>query len=192
MTYYQKGAQIGRATPTQSGGTKGVSLFPVVFLAFVLVPIIEIAVFIKVGGLIGVLPTLALVIGIAIFATWLLRQQGLQTFNKAQAALSRGEMPVGEMMDGFFLVLAALLMVTPGLLTDAIGFLLLVPAVRTMLGALARRWAMSHAVKTEFYQSSSEFRTGERNQPSGRGPIIDGEAHEIDPEKGINGPDLDR
>ena len=167
-------------------------MFPAVFLAFVLVPIIEIAVFIKVGGLIGVLPTLALVIGIAIFGTWLLRQQGLQTFNKAQMALSRGEMPVGEMMDGFFLVLAALLMVTPGLVTDAIGFLLLVPAVRTMLAALARRWAMSHAVKTEFYQSSSEFRSKAHRQPSDQGPIIDGEAHEIEPEKGIDGPHRDR
>jgi len=167
-------------------------LFPVIFLAFVLVPIVEIAVFIKVGGLIGVLPTLALVIGIAIFGTWLLRQQGLQTFNKAQSALSRGEMPVGEMMDGFFLVLAALLMVTPGLLTDAIGFLLLVPAVRTMLGALARRWATAHAIKTEFYQSSAEFRTEEPNQPSRQGPIIDGEAHEIDPRNGIDGPDRNR
>ena len=166
-------------------------MFPVIFLAFVLVPIIEIAVFIKVGGLIGILPTLALVIGIAIFGTWLLRQQGLQTFNKAQTALSRGEMPVGEMMDGFFLVLAALLMVTPGLLTDAIGFLLLVPAVRTMLSAFARRWAMSHAVKTEFYQSSSEFRTETHHQPSGKGPIIDGEAHEIEPGKGIDGPERD-
>lgn len=167
-------------------------MFPVIFLAFVLVPIIEIAVFIKVGGLIGVLPTLALVIGIAIFGTWLLRQQGLQTFTKAQAALSRGEMPVGEMMDGFFLVLAALLMVTPGLLTDAIGFLLLVPAVRTLLAALARRWAMTHAVKTEFYQSTSEFHTEARHHRSGQGPIIDGEAHEIEPGKGIDGPDRDR
>ena len=171
---------------------KGISLFPVIFLAFVLVPIVEIAVFIKVGGLIGIMPTLALVIGIAIFGTWLLRQQGLQTFSKAQSALSRGEMPVGQMMDGFFLVLAALLMVTPGLLTDAVGFLLLVPGVRKALGALARRWAMAHAVSTEFYQSSAEFRTGESTQPPGKGPIIEGEAHEIDPRDGIGGPDQNR
>ncbi|MFZ3033565.1 MAG: FxsA family protein [Parvibaculum sp.] len=167
-------------------------MFPVIFLAFVLVPIVEIAVFIKVGGLIGVLPTLALIIGIAIFGIWLLRQQGLQTFNKAQSALSQGEMPVGEMMDGFFLVLAALLMVTPGLLTDAVGFLLLVPGIRTAFGALARRWAMKHAVKTEFYQSSTEFRTGERHQSPGKGHIIDGEAHEIDPRDGLEGPDRNR
>lgn len=164
-------------------------MFPVIFLAFVLVPIVEIAIFIKVGGLIGVLPTLGLVIGIAIFGIWLLRQQGLQTFNKAQFALSRNEMPVGEMMNGFFLVLAALLMVTPGLLTDAIGFLLLVPGVRTALGAVAKRWLMTHTVTTQYYQSSAEFRESDRTQPTGKGPVIDGEAQEIKPRGGLEGPD---
>jgi len=157
-------------------------LFPVIFLIFVAVPIIEIAVFIKVGGLIGVIPTLALVIAVAIFGTWLLRQQGLQTFNKAQAAMNRGEMPVGEMLDGFFLVLAALLMVTPGLLTDAIGFALLVPQVRRALGVVARRWVMARTVQTSFYQSDPRDRRadGSPRTDTGAGPIIDGEANEID------------
>lgn len=164
-------------------------MFPIIFLAFVLLPIIEIAVFIKVGALIGILPTLVLVISISIFGAWLLRQQGLHTFNKVQAAFNQGRTPVGEMMDGFFLVLAALLMITPGLLTDVMGFLLLIPSARRMLGSLAHRWAMSHTVKTQFYQSSSEFRKNEQNQSSGQGPIIDGEAHEIRPRDGIDGPD---
>ncbi|MDO8422268.1 MAG: FxsA family protein [Parvibaculum sp.] len=157
---------------------KGQFLFPVIFLLFVAVPIIEIAIFIKVGGLIGVLPTLALVIGVAIFGTWLLRQQGLATFTKAQAAMNRGEMPVGEMLDGFFLVLAALLMVTPGLLTDAIGFALLVPRVRKMLGVLARRWVMARTVQTTFYQSDPRDHGNPRSGTTG--PIIDGEASEVD------------
>jgi UPF0716 protein FxsA len=160
-------------------------LFRVIFLAFVLVPIIEIAVLIKVGGLIGVLPTLGLVIGIAIFGTWLLRQQSLQALRKVQSALNRGEMPAGEIVDGFFLVLAALLMVTPGLVTDALGFLLLVPSIRMALGPLVQRWVMSHAVKTEF----SEFQTPGRNPPRGKAPIIDGEAHEIKPRHSLDDPD---
>ena len=157
-------------------------MFPVIFLLFVAVPIIEIAVFIKVGGLIGVIPTLALVIAVAIFGTWLLRQQGLQTFNKAQAAMNRGEMPVGEMLDGFFLVLAALLMVTPGLLTDAIGFALLVPQVRRALGVIARRWVMARTVRANFYQSDPQDRRadGPPRADRGTGPIIDGEASEVD------------
>ena len=160
---------------------KGLPLFPVIFLIFVAVPIIEIAIFIKVGGLIGAMPTLALVIGVAIFGTWLLRRQGLQTFTKAQSAMNRGEMPVGEMLDGFFLVLAALLMVTPGLLTDAIGFALLVPQVRKGLGVVARRWVMARTVQTTFYHVDpmDETRPPPRNEGA-TGPIIDGEASEVD------------
>lgn len=157
-------------------------MFPVVFLAFILIPIAEIAVFIKVGGLIGVLPTLALVIGIAIFGTWLLRQQGLQTFTKAQSALNRGEIPVGEMLDGFFLVLAALLMVTPGLLTDAVGFALLIPTVRKALGAMAKKWALSRTVTTEFYHAPPSGAADPRWQNGLDGQVIEGEAQEIDPE----------
>lgn len=147
-------------------------MIPVIFLALVLVPIAEIAVFIKVGGLIGVVPTIALVVAIAIFGTWLLRRQGLQTFTRAQAALNRGEMPVGEMLDGFFLVFAALLMVTPGLLTDALGFALLTPPVRRFLGALLRRWAMARATVVRFHGESY----GRRED----GPIIEGEAMPAD------------
>ncbi len=157
-------------------------MFPVVFLAFILIPIAEIAVFIKVGGLIGVLPTLALVIGIAIFGTWLLRQQGLQTFTKAQSALNRGEVPVGEMLDGFFLVLAALLMVTPGLLTDAVGFALLVPMVRKALGAMAKKWALSRTVSTQFYHTPSGGAEDPRWHTGQDGQIIEGEAQEVDPD----------
>lgn len=156
-------------------------MFPVVFLALILIPIAEIAVFIKVGGLIGVLPTLALVIGIAIFGTWLLRQQGLQTFIKVQSALNRGEIPVGEMLDGFFLVLAALLMMTPGLLTDAVGFVLLIPAVRKALGAITKRWALSRTVTTEFYHTPPGSPTDSHWHHEQKGQVIEGEAQEVDP-----------
>lgn len=147
-------------------------MIPVIFLALVLVPIAEIAVFIKVGGLIGVAPTIGLVVAVAIFGTWLLRRQGLQTFTRAQAALNRGEMPVGDMLDGLLLFLAALLMVTPGLLTDALGFALLVPAMRRALSPLLMRWAMARAAAgTVFYSDI-------RKTPGG--PIIEGEAFAVD------------
>jgi UPF0716 protein FxsA len=157
-------------------------LVPLIFLALILVPIAEIAVFIKVGGLIGVLPTVGLVVAIAVFGTWLLKRQGLRTFTKAQAAFNRGEMPVGELLDGFFLVLAALLMVTPGLLTDVLGFALLVPAVRRLLGPLVARWAMARTTTTVFHSDGPR-------RPAG-GPIIEGEASvvgETDPrDEGAN------
>lgn len=163
-------------------------MFPVLFVLFVAVPIIEIALLIKVGGLIGVVPTLALVVGTAMLGTWILRQQGMATFSKAQAAMNRGEMPVREMADGFFLVIAALLMLTPGLMTDALGFAFLVPGIRRNLGAVAMRWIMARSVHVQFSQGGpggSPFGTAQdesrgRGRPDGAGPIIEGEASEVD------------
>ena len=159
-------------------------MLPFIFLALVLAPIAEIAVFIKVGGLIGVLPTVALVIAISIYGAWLLRHQGLQTFMRVQAALNRGEMPVGEMLDGFLLVLAGLLMLAPGLLSDLVGFVLLIPAVRRALRPMLTRWASARATTTVFHtdfgarggQTPDEW---EPRGSDGRGPIIEGEATEV-------------
>lgn len=142
---------------------------PYLLAALVLVPLAEIVVFIEVGGLIGALPTVALVVAIALLGTWLLRRQGLATFRKAQDALDRGEVPVAEALDGFLLVAASLLMVTPGLLTDAAGLLLLVPSLRRRVGRFAVGRLMRHA------QAARE--KGRR-----RGPVIEGEAERIEPE----------
>ena len=163
-------------------------MFPVLFVLFVAVPIIEIALLIKVGGLIGVIPTLALVVGTAMVGTWILRQQGMATFSKAQAAMNRGEMPVTEMADGFFLVIAAVLMLTPGLMTDALGFAFLVPGIRRRLGAIAMRWIMARSVHVQFTQggpTGTPFGdmpddTDQRGRHEGTGPIIEGEASEVD------------
>lgn len=152
-----------------------IALAPFILAALILVPLAEIAVFIKVGGLIGAGPTIGLVVAIAIFGTWLLRRQGLETFRKAQMALGRGEMPVGEVLDSFFLVLAALLMVTPGLLTDAIGLLLLVPPLRRLIGRSAAKWFMAHA-NVQFSGPAG------MRADWGRGPIIEGEAEEDGPD----------
>lgn len=151
-----------------------IALAPFILAALILVPLAEIAVFIKVGGLIGAGPTIALVIAIAVFGTWLLRRQGLETFRKAQMALGRGEMPVGAVLDSFLLVLAALLMVTPGLLTDAIGLLLLVPPLRRLIGRHAAQWFMAHA-NVQFGTSAG------MRADWGQGPIIEGEAVEDEP-----------
>lgn len=140
-----------------------------ILAALVLVPLAEIVVFIEVGGLIGAAPTVALVVAIALFGTWLLRRQGLATARKAQAALERGEVPVAEAFDGFLIVAAALLMVTPGLLTDAAGLLLLVPSLRRRFGRFAIGRLMRHAQAA-------------RGEGRRRGPVIEGEAERVEPE----------
>jgi len=108
-------------------------MFFYLLLAFIGVPLIEIALFIEIGSMIGTPATIATVILTAIVGAWLLRQQGMATAHQAQATLARGDMPVDQAFDGLFLVFAGGLLLTPGFLTDAIGFSLFVPPIRQWL-----------------------------------------------------------
>lgn len=105
------------------------------FLALICVPIIEIAVFIQAGAVIGLWPTIGLVLLSAIAGTALLRQQGLATLARAQRSMEDNRLPVNELFDGLCLLIAGVLLLTPGFVTDAIGLLLLVPGIRVLLRA---------------------------------------------------------
>ncbi len=146
-------------------------MFAYIIAALVVVPIVEIAVFIGVGGAIGLWPTLAVVVATAIAGGALLRHQGLATLARARAALARNEMPLREVIDGVFLLAAGLLLLTPGFVTDGAGFLLFVPWVRAGLRAfLARRLVVS----------------GMGAPGGGHGVTIDGEYRIVDPESPRN------
>lgn len=109
-------------------------------ILILLVPLIEIAVLIRVGQSIGLWPTLALLVGAGLGGALLLRQQGLATLMRLRADLGAGRMPVGAMADTVMLGLAGLLLVLPGLISDVIAIALLLPPVRNALyRALARR-----------------------------------------------------
>jgi UPF0716 protein FxsA len=149
----------------------------ILFLLFLLTPLVEIAVFIKVGGLIGLWPTLGVVIFTAVLGAALWRAQGLSTWAKARASLDRGELPVREVTDGAFLLVAGALLLTPGLVTDSIGFLLLVPPIRRWLAKIILRYLRDHA-EVHVVNGGGRPR-GPRGGPYG-GPTIDGEAHERD------------
>lgn len=114
-----------------------------ILLALILAPLAEIAVFIWAGGHLGVAWTLALVLATAALGLVLLRRQGLQVLYQTQARLARDELPVGEMFDGVCLLAAGALLLTPGFLTDAIGFALFVPALRRALGYFVLRRVMA-------------------------------------------------
>jgi len=103
------------------------------FLAFVLVPIVEIALFIQVGGAIGLWPTLAIVILTAIAGTILVRTQGLATLAELQRSLQGEGDPTRAIAHGALILAAGLLLLTPGFFTDATGFSLLIPPVRSAL-----------------------------------------------------------
>jgi len=115
-------------------------MVPIIFLLFVAVPIIEIALLIQVGSFIGTVPTIAIVILTAILGTWLLRQQGLATYAKVQHRLQSGEMPATQIVEGLLLLVGGALLLTPGFVTDAIGFSTLIPFSRHWLAKwLTRR-----------------------------------------------------
>lgn len=112
------------------------------FFAFGLIalPIIEIAIFIKVGQSIGLLPTLALIIGAALLGGLLLRQQGLSVLTQLRSNVNSGRMPARSIADAMMIGIAALLLVLPGFLSDFVALALLLPPVRGWIyGALARR-----------------------------------------------------
>ena len=117
--------------------------FPVLLLVFLLVPLVEIYFLIVVGGWIGAFPTVVLVVLTAVLGAALARQQGLATFQRLQQALARGEPPALEMLEGVLLLVGALLLLTPGFLTDLAGFACLLPATRRWLARrLMRRFTV--------------------------------------------------
>lgn len=110
------------------------------FIIFVIIPLTEISLFIAVGERIGVLSTLLLCVLMAILGSILLRQQGMATLLSAHRSMAKGDMPLQEVFDGICLALAGVLLMTPGFLTDAMGFALLVPAVRVRVLRWAQRY----------------------------------------------------
>jgi UPF0716 protein FxsA len=101
-----------------------------VFLAFIIIPFIEIYLLLQIGGIVGVFPTIALVVTTAIIGASMLRQQGLATLQRFQENLQRGEIPAYEMIEGPILLVGGALLLTPGFFTDVIGFACLIPSVR--------------------------------------------------------------
>lgn len=108
-------------------------MFPILFLLFIFVPIIEIGLFIQVGGILGLWPTIALVLLTAFVGASLVRSQGLQTLLSVQNRLQQGELPAQQIFEGVMLAVAGVLLLTPGFMTDALGMLVLLPAPRAII-----------------------------------------------------------
>ncbi len=101
-----------------------------VFIAFLIIPFVEIYLLLQVGGIVGVFPTIALVVLTAIIGAGLLRQQGLATWQRFQDNLAKGTLPAYEMVEGPILLVGGALLLTPGFFTDIIGFACLIPPMR--------------------------------------------------------------
>jgi len=115
------------------------SLRLALLLVFVAFPLVEIAVLIKVGQTIGFWPTIFALMAAAVLGILVVRQQGLSMVTRAFTAMSEGKPPIGPVLDGYALIVAGLLLIIPGLLSDAVGLILLIPPVRR----LGIKWAIS-------------------------------------------------
>ena len=104
-------------------------------LLFLVIPIAELALLIEIGRHIGTLATVALIFVTALLGSYLARQQGLSVLRNMQTEMARGRLPAGSIIDGVLILLAGAVLITPGILTDVFGFLILVPGTRRLLKA---------------------------------------------------------
>ena len=110
------------------------------FLVFVIVPLVELYLLIQVGEVIGAPATIGLVIATALLGAALARREGLRTFLAIQETVAAGRLPTDDLIEGVMILLAGLLLLTPGFLTDAIGFLVLIPPTRRRLRRYLVAW----------------------------------------------------
>lgn len=150
--------------------TRRPRLGPILLLAFIVVPLAEIAVLIEVGGWIGLWPTLGLIVLTAVAGTWMLRHQGFSVLMRAQRQLDAGTLPVAEVFEGVCLVIAGALLLTPGFLTDAAGALLLAPPLRALLYRRVADYLERHVVRTPPDEAAA----------SRPGPVIEAEFEEVE------------
>ncbi len=140
-------------------------------IAFMIIPIIEIGLFIQVGGLIGLWPTLAVVILTAILGTWLVRTQGALALSELRSSFSGQSDPTEALAHGAMILIAGVLLVTPGFFTDALGFALLTPPFRRAAFAYLRK-----RVKVQSFGTGGAPRRGQ--DPN----TIEGDFTEVSPD----------
>lgn len=120
-------------------------MFPRLLLLFISVPLIEVLILIKLGSLFGFWPTIFLVIGTGILGAYLAKLYGLTVWQKIQQDLNAGLMPADKLVDGLLILIGGIVLLTPGLLTDILGFMLLIPFTRNFF---------KQFVKTKFKKMS--------------------------------------
>ena len=150
------------------------------FLAFLLVPLIEIGLFIQVGGLIGLWPTLGVVVATAILGTMLVRSQGAAALGRIKRSLDELSDPSGPLADGAMILLSGALLLTPGFFTDAVGFALLVPGVRA--------WVFRQLRSRVNVRTFASGRAQAQPRRPAREDVVEGSYHVVDETAPSRGP----
>lgn len=149
-------------------------LFP---LLFIILPIAEMWLLIQVGSQIGAMATIALVLLTAVIGFALLRQQGMATLLRAQQKMAEGQIPAAEMAEGICLAVGGALLLTPGFITDAFGFICLLPGLRKIvIGSVLRRMPVRAAASQSFHGGQTfEHESSANHEPRVRVNVIEGE-----------------
>ena len=162
------------AKPEIPSKTMRLSFLP--FLLLIL-PIVEISVFIAIGDRIGIFYTVMMILVTAIIGSILLRIEGFRILGQIQKDIAAGKMPAKELFDGVMILIAGVLLLTPGFVTDSIGFLLFIPTIRTAMRAfvLSRIKFQTKAAGSEFSAGFDGFQAGHPDQSTSNqnGPVVD-------------------
>ncbi|MCX7082732.1 MAG: FxsA family protein [Methylococcales bacterium] len=137
-------------------------IFQIIFLVVLIIPFAEIYLLLQVGSVIGAFPTIFLVVFTAALGAWLLRQQGFSTFRRFQESLAQGVIPAYEMIEGPIILLGGALLLTPGFITDIIGFACLVPSLRKKIA--------QYVLENHLIQASSVFQ-----EKAAKANVLEGE-----------------
>ncbi|MFE0153763.1 FxsA family protein [Nonomuraea sp. NPDC059007] len=152
------------------------------FLAFLVVPVLEIWVLIQVGSVIGGWTTVALLIADSLFGAWIVRREGRRAWRSINESLQSGRMPDKELADGGLILVGGALLLTPGFLTDIAGFLCVLPFTRPMMRRLGS-WFFARRVKamaaaSPYANLGVPFQRADQDpsaDPSGGGKVVHGE-----------------
>jgi UPF0716 protein FxsA len=150
-------------------------MFRLLFVLFLIVPLVEIYFLIQVGQVIGAGWTIFLVVATAVIGALLLRLQGFQTLHRAQTSMAQGQIPATEMLEGLCLLISGALLLTPGFVTDTVGFLLLTPPVRQALIKQMLKnsqFIFSGRGRAGFYQQRS-YRSSAEEDDIIEGEVVD-------------------
>jgi len=135
-------------------------MFAQLLLLFIVVPLIEVLILIKLGSQFGFWPTIFLVIGTGILGAYLAKIYGLTIWSKIQDDLRAGQMPADKLVDGLLILIGGVVLLTPGLLTDILGFMLLIPFTREFFKRFAKSKfkTMSEGQATTIHWKGTEYK----------------------------------
>lgn len=115
---------------------------PILVIAFIVVPLVELFVILQVGEVVGILNTLVVMVLLSVYGAALARKEGLEVYRRFRQAIAEGRVPSDEALDGVLVLVGAALLLTPGFVTDAVGFSLLIGFTRGLYKRAARAWVI--------------------------------------------------